>query len=851
MAQKARRTAAVSRLIVPALAAAVGLAAVAAGTQPDPASTPEATAPTPRVDREGFPLPAEAVARVGSARLRHGRQLQGLGYSPDGTLLATCGGAWFDDDGLLRLWDARTGKLLWQTSITSDNNHSECPFSADGKTVVVVDNETCRWFDARSGRHLADHDFIFPDQSGAWRLGPHGTMLAVVSGGQTEDLAVYDLPTGKERFRKSADGFFWFDAPVFSADGKTLAMMEAPGKPGHSGRFRARLFDLTTGGQITCFEIGEHYTGLALSSDGKCLAAHNASGKTVRVWSVPDGKLLHQFETDVNSTTTVAFTPDGKSVVAGSQDLHAVRIDLATGKVSGRYRSQAGSDRLTFTRDGKRLAIGIGDGKVSQWDLATGKRLDASADLAALHSVHFDAAGRVLQFWDDAVVGVDWRTGREVRRVTVPFEGYPHLVYLSPDLSRVAVYHDIWDAASGKEVEAVNIPTGPWDPKTFSADGKTLYYADWEQPVGAWDVEAGKYLPAFDRKPRHAAALAVSADGHRLAVAEYPEDLQKGKQHAITMWDTAGRRELRRLLPPEGAEVRALVLSPEGNYLAVVGIAPRESGGGEHGLVEVWDTRTGKEWLLRTDLPDPVITLAFSGDGRVLATGSRRGALTLWELATRQERHQFAGHENAVQEVTFSRGDKFLASVSCDAPVFVWDVEGRDGKPPSAVPFTAEEGAGLWQALNDAKATTAFDAMRQLLTRPGPAVALLRERLKPARTTNEEGVRRLLRDLDADNFAVRDRASAELELLADRAAPALRKALEGKPSEEVKRRVGQLLESASPGGPGRRREVRAVEVAERIRTAEARQLLDTWAGGDTSALLTQEARAAAERLKGR
>jgi WD40 repeat protein len=860
---KGKRTAVTRWLLALGLATTLCLAGVAAASlapgdaPPDHAATPaesaEGTGRAPRVDREGFPLPAEVLARVGSARMRHGRSLCGLEYSPDGTLLATCGGDFFHErGGLLRLWDARKGTLVWQSPALFNNFYSNCAFSADGKMVVVLDGDTCRWFDARSGRPLPDRNFKVPEGTGISRLGPHGDMVVTIPDDQTKDLVVYDLPSGNERFRKAAEGFYWSDCPAFSADGKTLAMMEAPGKPEDSSDYRARLFDLKTGRQIGVFGIGEHFTGLSLSANGKRLAAHGDSNRQVSVWSVPDGKRLHHFQADVDSTSAVAFAPDGKSVVVGSYYLDASRVDLATSRVLSRYRTHGFGHRLAFTPDGKRLAVGLRDGLVSQWDLATGERLDASAQLAALHSVHFDATSKVLQFWDDAVVSVEWRSGREVRRVRVPYVGSNDLVCLSPDLSRVVAGDDIWDAASGKEIGASSFRMVCGYLKSFSSDGKALYFAQRNGPVGGWDVDRGTDLPEFDKKARNTAELAVSADGRRLAVAEWPKDPDaKVRQEIITAWDLPARRELRRLLPPAEARVTALALGPDGSYLAAAGVAPDESSGSEHGLIEIWDMRSGKEWLLRTDLPELLMTVTFSGDGRMLATGSSKGELTLWEIATRVERHRFAGHENAIREIAFSHGDKFLASTSCDAPIFVWDVEDRDGKPLSALPFTSKEGTNLWQALSDAKASSAFDAMRLLLARPGPAVALLRERLRPARTFDEKGVPQLLSDLDSEDFAVRERASAALELIADRAAPILRKALQDKPAAEAKRRLEQLLEAAEPGGSCRNREGRAVEIAERIGSAEARGLLDVWGAGDKDASLTREAQVAIARLKRR
>jgi WD40 repeat protein len=854
-----RRIVVVGLVAVAGLAAAVGAFRATEEPQPAAASAPEGSAkaadPFPRTDREGVPLPAEALARVGSARLRHGGWLNGLEYSPDGSLIATCGGDPFAErDYLVKLWDARTGKLLWKASAVFSNHPSGCPFSADGKMIVIVDGDTCRWFDTRSGRSLPERDLKLPEGSINGRISPDGSVLATLFGDQTKDLVVYDLPSGRERFRKSADGFSWYESPVFSLDGKTVAMMEAPGEPGGSNDFRARLFDLATGRKTGVFEIGEHFGGLSLSPDGKQLAAHSSSYRVVRVWSVPDGKLLHAFVPMVHSTETVSFAPDAKSLVVGSQDSDAVRIDLATGKELNRFRTHHTSRQLVFAPDGKRLAIGNGDGNVFQWDLIAGKRLDASADLAALHSVHFDAAGDVLQFWDDAIVSQNWRSGREARRVPVDYHGDPLWVLLSPDLSRMAAGTTAWDAVTGKQIQTT--PYNPYnrppaDFSAFSADGKTLYYSGWDDPVGSWDADRGLDLPILDKKPRRVAGMSVSGDGRRLAIVERPQDPHaKPTQELVTVCDLTTRRELRTLKPRAGAEVTHLVLSPDGSYLAAAGYASDENLG-QHGMLEIWDTRTGKEWLIRTDLPRALAAVAFSGDGRTVATGSSTGELVLWEVATRSERHRFTGHENAIHEIAFSRGDRYLASTSCDAPIYVWDVEGHGCKAPSTAPFTAEEAAALWQALDSGNATAAFDAMRRLLAGPKPALALLRDRLKPARALDTDAIRQALHDLDADTFSVRQRARADLELIADQAAPALHKALDSQPSIEAKRRIEDLLAAAEVGGPCRRREIRAVEVAERIGTAEARDLINLWNEGAKDALLTSEAHGALDRLKRR
>jgi hypothetical protein len=111
-------------------------------------------------------------------------------------------------------------------------------------------------------------------------------------------------------------------------------------------------------------------------------------------------------------------------------------------------------------------------------------------------------------------------------------------------------------------------------------------------------------------------------------------------------------------------------------------------------------------------------------------------------------------------------------------------------------------------------------------------------------------VAKLIADLDADEFATRENASAELEKLGSAAVPALRRVLAGKPSEEVRRRTERLLDRL--GGRGLTSDellaLRGVEVLERAGTPEAKELLKELAKGSPQARMTLEAKASLERL---
>jgi hypothetical protein len=198
----------------------------------------------------------------------------------------------------------------------------------------------------------------------------------------------------------------------------------------------------------------------------------------------------------------------------------------------------------------------------------------------------------------------------------------------------------------------------------------------------------------------------------------------------------------------------------------------------------------------------------------------------------------------------FSPDGRALASCGDDCTIVVWDVTGRAAGPPPAARLSPRELGPLWASLAGGDAAQARRAVWSLAAAPEQAVPFLREHLRPAPPPDRRRLAKLVADLDADRFEVRERATAELGALGDGAEPALREALAGRPPPEVSRRLEQVLARArgSAPPPESLRALRGVEVLEQAGTPEARRLLESLARGDPQARLTREAKACLERL---
>src|SRR5262249_36274566 len=132
---------------------------------------------------------------------------------------------------------------------------------------------------------------------------------------------------------------------------------------------------------------------------------------------------------------------------------------------------------------------------------------------------------------------------------------------------------------------------------------------------------------------------------------------------------------------------------------------------------------------------------------------------------------------------------------------------------------------------------------------PEQTTRILRERLNPAQKPPADELRRLIAELDASEFNLREKATQRLTELGDMAEAALQEALRTEPTPEARRRIERLL-AAPPlvRDAEVRRHLRAVRILEHVATPEARELLQRLAAGAAEARLTSEAKAALERL---
>jgi WD40 repeat protein len=520
--------------------------------------------------------------------------------------------------------------------------HSDALFSADlssdGQRVLSWSvDQTARIWDAGTGKELARLQHDAPVVFG--RFSPDGTrVLTIASRNYTLDHRGF--ASGGVAGETAAR--IW-DA----ATGELLASWKDPGnenknwagrhhKSNYVGSFsRDGRWVVTTFGvypdcppQVHVADTGKKLAVLtghagpvldvAFHPDGRRILTASLDG-TVRLWEASTGKQLHQWTSPDGGVISAVFSPDGGSMLAVSDGLrHSYKMN-SDGSAVG--RTSTGINR----NPQKPVAARI-------WDTGNGKE-------------------RVVLYWPKGIV-LSTRKAAFSRDGTLVIRG-----------------GCVWDAATGEQRV---ILTGEHE-RLQSGWPLTAVYSAAISPNNRWVVTAGEDATAhlWEMKTGLEKAVLRGHDGP-IYTAMFSQDSRQlftaSRDHTLRLWDTTA------VEPPGPAQgywpgSGWFALSPDGQRLAAYHDRDMVQ---KHFVVRVWNTRSGKELSRLSGHEGAILLVAFSPDGRKVATASDDRTARVWDVETGKQLAIFRGHTQGIFSIMFSPDSQHVLTASQDHSGRIW-----------------------------------------------------------------------------------------------------------------------------------------------------------------------------------
>jgi WD40 repeat protein/serine/threonine protein kinase len=413
------------------------------------------------------------------------------------------------------------------------------------------------------------------------------------------------------------------------------------------------------------------------SPDGRRLVTAGAD-RTLKFWGPDTGRELFSASGHANEVNAVCFAPDGATVASASDDRTVRLWDAATGAEEGRLEGPARAVCVAYHPDGRTLASGGADGAVRLWDSRSRQELAVfpghtdiveslafSPDGATLASCGRD--GRV-RFWDLAA--------RQATRTLTAPGGFAQGVAFSGDGRLVAVGSAdgairVWQtdgAEQGRIWATLRGHTDIVQSVAFAPDGRTLVSGSNDGTARLWDAASGKPLHTIRGHIDRVWCAAFRPDGRTVVTA--------GRDRTVRLWDWPADGEWEALVA-QGPPLTACAFLPDSGNLVLGradGHVQLRTPGPGHGKADA---------RLEASASGGVLSLAPSPDGRWLAAGRSGGAVSVWDLASRQGRTLVDGRREGPVAVAFAPDGRTLAT-QARGTVELWDV--AQGVPLVSLP---------------------------------------------------------------------------------------------------------------------------------------------------------------------
>jgi WD40 repeat protein len=423
--------------------------------------------------------------------------------------------------------------------------------------------------------------------------------------------------------------------------------------------------------------------------------------RSVILWDLQRGEIKRHFELlGVGGLYGLDLSADGRRALINTRDGPAILLDLQSGQITESSFGRRGRIETAILHpDGRHVLSGASSGDVRLSDLSSGAEVrctehDRRHVGATSVDISPDGQWGLTGFRDGSVILWSVDSGNEVRRLVghttaitggVRFGRNGHTAVSGAGGVWGPARDDalrLWNLESGLELGRLEGHRDPVTDIDLSLDGHTLVSASHDGTVRVWDVStllctgASDVLDTSISTPLRGGPVLLDVHPQRVwSVALSPDALTvlvglgRGNvdvsDYSLRQLDARTGREIRRFVG-HSEPVLSVAFSPDGR-LALSGAFD--------GTVYVWDVASGQVVRRLVGHTGGVLCVAFGPQGRLAASSARDETVIVWDIATGEARRRFLGHRGEVLAVCFVPGRQTLISAGADLTVREWRID--------------------------------------------------------------------------------------------------------------------------------------------------------------------------------
>jgi WD40 repeat protein/class 3 adenylate cyclase len=403
---------------------------------------------------------------------------------------------------------------------------------------------------------------------------------------------------------------------------------------------------------------------VAYSPDGTLLAT-GGQDKTVRIWNTTTYENIMSIDAHDADVDSISFSPDSKRIATSSDDGTAKIWDATTRKLLLTLRGHKNWIlTIAFRPDGKQLATISLDNTIKLWDATTGSEL-TTWDLQEVGPhLTYSQDGTQILFWADFQLHIrDTNSGEEIYSIPSPEYNFA----LTPDSTRLAIISEegtfisVLNTSDNQLIYNIKYPSNQIEHMSFSPDGTLLAAAGRDRKVHIWDASTGTEIFTLAGHTEFIFRLAFSPDGKHLASA--------GFDGIVKVWSLEASHEV--LTIPTMPFFSRFALSPDGTKIAVNGVFDPITG--RNSLLMVWDAENGEHIFQQEADENKGMAVAFSPDGREIATGGFDQILKTWNAASGELILSLPVDDESIIGIEYHPDGKIFATAGTSGKIQLFD----------------------------------------------------------------------------------------------------------------------------------------------------------------------------------